>query len=149
MGFWPVSHSESNSLFNTLSAIHYVRHAQIALRWRHNGRDSVSNHQHQDCLLNRLFRRRSKKTSKLRVTGFVLGIHRWPVNSPHKGPVTRKMFPFNDVIMDMLKKADSTKNWFVTKTIRRPLRGSYHLLKNAFASNVYILNNTRPFEQIC
>ena len=27
------------------------------------------------------------------------GIHRWPVNSPHKGPVTRKMFPFNDVIM--------------------------------------------------
>ena len=31
--------------------------------------------------------------------GFVRGIHRWPVNSPHKGPVTRKMFPFDDVIM--------------------------------------------------
>ena len=31
---------------------------------------------------------------------FVRGIHRWPVNSPHKGPVTRKMFPFDDVIMD-------------------------------------------------
>ena len=30
---------------------------------------------------------------------FVLGIHRGPVNSPHKGPVTRKMFPFDDVIM--------------------------------------------------
>ena len=29
---------------------------------------------------------------------FVRGIHRWPVNSPHKGPVTRKMFPFDDVI---------------------------------------------------
>ena len=27
------------------------------------------------------------------------GIHRWPVNSPHKGPVTRKMFPLDDVIM--------------------------------------------------
>ena len=27
------------------------------------------------------------------------GIHRWPVNSPHKWPVTRKMFPFDDVIM--------------------------------------------------
>ena len=25
--------------------------------------------------------------------------HRWPLNSPHKGPVTRKMFPFDDVIM--------------------------------------------------
>ena len=30
---------------------------------------------------------------------FVRGIHRWPVNSPRKGPVTRKMFPFDDVIM--------------------------------------------------
>ena len=30
---------------------------------------------------------------------FVRGIHRWPVNSPHKGPVTLKMFPFDDVIM--------------------------------------------------
>ena len=30
---------------------------------------------------------------------FVRGIHRWSVNSPHKGPVTRKMFPFDDVIM--------------------------------------------------
>ena len=30
---------------------------------------------------------------------FVRGIHRWPVNSSHKGPVTRKMFPFDDVIM--------------------------------------------------
>ena len=29
----------------------------------------------------------------------VRGIHRWPVNSPHKGPVTRKMFPFDNVIM--------------------------------------------------
>ena len=31
----------------------------------------------------------------------VRGIHRWPVNSPHKWPVTRKMFPFDDVIMDV------------------------------------------------
>ena len=30
---------------------------------------------------------------------FVREIHRWPVNSPLKGPVTRKMFPFDDVIM--------------------------------------------------
>ena len=32
---------------------------------------------------------------------FARVIHRWPVNSPHKGPVTRKMFPFDDVIMQM------------------------------------------------
>ena len=30
---------------------------------------------------------------------FVQGIHRWPVNSPHKWPVTREVFPFDDVIM--------------------------------------------------
>ena len=30
---------------------------------------------------------------------FVRGIHRWPVNSPHKGPVTRKMLPFDNVAM--------------------------------------------------
>ena len=30
---------------------------------------------------------------------FMSEIHRWPVNSPHKWPVTRKMFPFDDVIM--------------------------------------------------
>ena len=30
---------------------------------------------------------------------FVWGIHRWPMNSPHKGPITQKMFPFDDVIM--------------------------------------------------
>ena len=37
---------------------------------------------------------------------FVWGIHRGPVNSPHKWPVTRKMFPFDDVIM-MLTYNDS------------------------------------------
>ena len=31
---------------------------------------------------------------------FVCGIHRGQVNSPHKGPVTRKIFPFDDVIID-------------------------------------------------
>ena len=73
--------------------------AYVSLHWRHNERDSVSNHQPHDCLLNRLFRRRSKKTSKLRVTGLCVGKSPGPVNSPHKWPVTRKMFPFDDVIM--------------------------------------------------
>ena len=70
-----------------------------ALQWRHSGHDSVLNHQPHDCLLNRLFKRRSTKTSKLRVTGLCTGNSPGPVNSPHKWPVTRKMFPFDDVIM--------------------------------------------------
>ena len=71
----------------------------IALHWRHNDDDGVSNHQPHGCLLNRLFGRWSKKTSKLRVTGLCAGNSPGHVNSPHKGPVTRKMFPFDDVIM--------------------------------------------------
>ena len=45
----------------------------IPLQWHHNGRDGVSKHQLHDCLLSRLFRRRSKKISKLRVTGLCAG----------------------------------------------------------------------------
>ena len=77
----------------------YFLNGRQSLLWRHNGLDSVSNHQPHDCLLNRLFRRRSKKTSKLRVAGLCAG------NSPGTGvfPVrkarTRKMFSFDDVIM--------------------------------------------------
>ena len=56
-----------------------TRSITLSLRWRHNGHDGVSNHQPHDYLLNRLFRRRSKKTSKLRVTGLCGG------NSPGTG----------------------------------------------------------------
>ena len=55
------------------------------LRWRHKGRDGVSNHQPHDCLLNRLFRRRSKKARKLRVTGLCAG------NSPGTGEFHAQM----------------------------------------------------------
>ena len=44
-----------------------------ALQWRHDERDGVSNNQPNDCLFSRLFRRRSKKTSKLRVTDLCEG----------------------------------------------------------------------------
>ena len=48
---------------------------------------------------------------------FVRGIHRRPVNSPHKGPVTRKMFPFDDVIMLYLdNSAISYSRTFKTQT---------------------------------
>ena len=57
----------------------------FTLRWRHNGRDSVPNRQPRDCLHNRLFRRRSKKTPKLRVNGFCVG------NSPGTGESPAQM----------------------------------------------------------
>ena len=74
-----------------------------ALQWRHNEHGGISNHQPYECLLNRLFRRRSNEIPKLRVTGLCVGnspvIHWWLVNYPHWGPVAWKMFPFDDVIM--------------------------------------------------
>ena len=70
-------------LLETCSWNHHLqngRHlAQTTLQWRHNDHDGGSNQQPHDCLLNRLFRRRSKKTSKLRVTGLCVG------NSPVTG----------------------------------------------------------------
>ena len=70
--------------------IHSSTHPSIdkikgTLRWRHNGPDSVSNHQPHDCLLNRLFSRRPKKTLKLRVTGLCAG------NSPGTGEFPTQM----------------------------------------------------------
>ena len=56
-----------------------VRLSIKTLLWRRNDRGGVSNHQPHDCLLNCLFRRRSNKTSKLRVTGLCVG------NSPGTG----------------------------------------------------------------
>ena len=57
----------------------------LSLHWRHNGRTGVSNHLPNDCLLNRVFRHRSKKTSKLRVTGLCEG------NSPGTGEFPAQM----------------------------------------------------------
>ena len=81
------------NLFKSLWLSDFIWRWYLPLRWRHNDHDCGSYYQPHGCLLNRLFRRKSKKTSKLRVTGLCVG------NSPHKEPVTRKMFPFDDVIM--------------------------------------------------
>ena len=61
------------------------------LQWRNYWRDGVSNYQPHNCLLNRLFRRRSKQTSKLRVTGLCEG------NSPVTGefPAQRASYAEN------------------------------------------------------
>ena len=57
----------------------FCRQHSASLHWRHNEHEGVSNHQPHGCLLNRLSGCRSKKTSKLRVTGLCAG------NSPETG----------------------------------------------------------------
>ena len=71
---------------------------------------------------------------------FVPGIHRGPVNSPHKGPVTRKMFPFDDVIMHRTLHGiylDLSK--LVSAVCPKSLKkNSYWITKNNYISNMYI-----------
>ena len=75
---------EHNDLLLPYTA-HISTGLTLPLLWRHNGHHGVSNHQLHDCLLNRLFRRRSKQTSKLRVTGLCVG------NSPVNGEFPAQM----------------------------------------------------------
>ena len=87
-------------LLHHVSSLHSTSRGKcISLQWRHNEHKGVSNHQPYDCLLNLLFRRRWKITSKLRASGLCEG--NWPVTGefPTQRPVMRKMFPFEDVIM--------------------------------------------------
>ena len=62
--------------------------------------------------------------------GFVCGIHRWPVNSPHKWPVRRKLFPFDDVIMFhstllILKKILTLWSWFWAEEASKDIKTFY------------------------
>ena len=82
----------------------------MTLQWRHNKFDVGADHRRLDCLLNRLLSHRSKKTSKLRITYLCEGNHQWSVDSPHKGQVTRKMIPFDDVIMVLMHIASEVKS---------------------------------------
>ena len=105
--------SESSHIYGTLCQI-YINQSRVkacvpgwcswrnhdmVLQWRHNGRDSVANRQPRDCFLSHLLRHRSNKTPKLRVTGLCAGNSQGTGEFPHKWPVTRKMLPFDDVIM--------------------------------------------------
>ena len=87
-----------NICLRVLTLEHYIR-----LQWRHNEHDMAS----QITTITTVSivcstvcsgadQRIHQSSASL---AFVRGIHRWPVDSPHKGPVTRKMFPFDDVIM--------------------------------------------------
>ena len=75
---------------------------RLSLQGRHYGRGGVSNYQPRHCLLNRLSGADQRTDQSSTSLAFVRGIHRWPVNSPHKWPVMGKMFPFDDVIMKNL-----------------------------------------------
>ena len=76
--FWKIAAIYSQRV-NRLMRLGWIHGSRISSQWRHSGRDDVPNHQTHHCLLNHLSSRRSKKTSKFRVTGLCSG------NSPVTG----------------------------------------------------------------
>ena len=88
-----------------------------SLQWRNNGRDGVSNHQLIILYSNVYSGADQRKHQNSASLAFVRGIHRWPMNSPHKWPVTRKMFPFDDIIM-MFVSCDIEINFVQVGTSR-------------------------------
>ena len=121
---------------NWLHAIEFAnRHREMSLRnssslhWRHNERSGVLNHQPHDCLFNCFFRRRSKKTPKLRVTGLCPGNSSMTGEFPHKGPVTRKILQFDDVIM-------SSEIFFVQELVAQQFRNYSQITPMALQCSV-------------
>ena len=98
----------NNDFFSarTDSLIGIGQHPGSSWLWRHNVRDGASNYQPHECLLNRPFRRRSKKTPKLRVTGLFAG------NSPETG-----IFP-----AQMTRKAENVSIWWRHHVSRKTYR---------------------------
>ena len=68
-----------------------------SLQWHHDERDKITSVAIVCSTIYSGADQRKHQTSAS--LAFVRGIHRWPVNSPHKVPVTRKMLPFDNVIM--------------------------------------------------
>ena len=94
----------------------------MSLRWRHNDHAGVSNHQPPGCLLNRLFRRKSKKTSKLRVTGLCAG------NSPGTGEFSAQMASY----------AENVSIWW-----------RHHVTRSCHSASRLLLNTLWPKQNAC
>ena len=106
------------SCHSSINKARKIHSLDISLQWCHNERDSISNHQPHDCLLtvySDIDQRKHQSSSPL---AFVQGIHWWPVNSPHKGPVTRKMFPFDDVIIFYIWISDNPVHWCMYASVK-------------------------------
>ena len=71
---------------------------KYSLQWCHNERNGVSNHRRLAYLLISFWGVNQRKHQRSASLAFVRGIHRWPVESPLKGPVTRKMLPFHVIV---------------------------------------------------
>ena len=101
-----------------------------SLQWRHNEPDGVSNHQPHDCLLNCLFRRRSKKTSKLRVIGLCAVTGEFPA---------QKASNAEDVSISMTSSCSTKYDQTYCPSQPNLLIWIHFLLRKQFTCNTVIL----------
>ena len=106
-------------------------HHVVPLQWRYDGHDVVSNQQPHKCLLNRLFRRKSKKTSKLSVTGFCAE------NSPviAEFPAQRASYAANVSIWWCHHAYEKP----IMSTCHHELTGSMHKNRSTFIMTTWLL----------
>ena len=85
-------------------------------------------------------RHRSKKHQSSALLAFVQGIHRWPMNSQHKEPVTRKTFPFDDVIMSpaLFEGSQPLTGGFRLSLVNSPVTDEFPAQRASNAENVSI-----------
>ena len=107
------------------------QYRQRSLRWRHNDHAGVSNHQPHGCLLNRLFRRKSKKTLKLRVTGLCAG------NSPGAGEFPAQMASYAENVSIWWRHHVIRPSLYWTSFIQKHHihKESFHKIKSYFPKN--------------
>ena len=126
------------------------------LGWRHNERDSVSNHHPHDSLLNRLFRHISKKTSKLRVSYLCEGNS--PVTSEISAQMTSNaenvsiwwrhhtMAPSNDCWLQTVSRInDSQHVWRHKEILERRAIAEWTITWKIVATNDKILVSFMPY----
>ena len=142
------------------------RHRSVhALQWRHNECDGVWITSLLIVYSTIYSLTDQRKQQSVVLLAFVRGIHRWPVNSPHKGWATPKMFPFDDVITDWyilahtLEFSDGTRSipWqmsFLSPSHREPFYIEYkvwpgsRLLRGGISLNCLRHPGVEKFELI-
>ena len=109
-----------------------------SLQWRHNQRDGVSNHHVMMVYLTVSSSTDQKKHQSSASSAFVWGIHGWLENSLHKGSITRKSFPFDDVIMlDVLAPEVWSHNALLLK--HWPLRYVVVILESMYNLRTHVM----------
>ena len=141
MSFWGTSYILYCNNFPALAGPDRDNHTPS--QWRHNEPDGISNHRRLDYLFNHLFRRRTKKTSKLRVTGLFEGNPRVAGGFPPQRASNAKKFPIDGIIMPVTLLIFSTSLQIASSWYRPSVGISWHAsrIKPATISLPHILHS--------